>query len=199
MGLQSLRELSHEIEKIYSEMGEAFSHFQNQSNLACLPQCGACCLAPTVEASALEMLPLALHLLDEGRAQEVLESLLDPPPSCIFYKKLNDDGSKGFCGVYQKRPSLCRVFGAGARLNKAGVKELSLCKKIKEAHPAFLNQDISEAPLMGLWKSRVRNLSFALSIHDQAINLSLREALEKVLLLADLETPDPIKPVDKVS
>ncbi len=180
-------------------MGEVFSHFQQQSNLMCLPQCGACCLAPTVEASALELLPLALYLLDEGLAPETLDSLKEPPPSCIFYKKLNEEGSKGFCGVYQKRPSLCRVFGAGARLNKNGAKELSLCKKIKEAHPAFLSQDISEAPLMGLWKSRVRNLSFALSIHDQAINLSLKEALEKVLLLADLETPDPIKPIDQVS
>jgi len=53
-------------------MGEEFSQFQKSSGLKCLEGCGRCCANPDIEASVLEMIPLALKIHDDGKTQEWL-------------------------------------------------------------------------------------------------------------------------------
>ena len=89
-----LRELSRRVEAVYGEIAETFSDYQQRQGLQCRSGCGECCLAPTIEATVLEMLPLALHLFDQGKAEQTLSDLgqLTQQQSCVFYQKLSFDG-----------------------------------------------------------------------------------------------------------
>lgn len=181
-----LRAIAAEVQLIYDEMGAVFSTYQRESGLSCPSDCGACCLQPTIEASVLEMLPLAITLLDQGQAEDVLARLeTHSSPACFLYQAHPSDSKRGRCTVYPHRPSLCRLFGAGARLNKQGRRELSLCRVIKEQvapTPEKLGETALEAPLMGIWKARVQAISCEISTINQPINLALKEALIKVLM-----------------
>jgi uncharacterized protein len=185
MSLTNLRVLSEQLQLHYDEMAAQFSSFQQSSGLTCLSGCGACCLLPTIEASPFEMLPLALELYDQGLADETLAALSEhSTPSCFFYKPLSADGSKGQCGVYAQRPTLCRVFGAGAL---SGSK-LSICRLIKQEHPALAKSlDPHSAPRIDHWKQKAKTIASELSAEDLPINHALKLALEKVTMLAYYE------------
>ena len=104
--MQRLRELSRRVEAVYGEIATTFSAYQQQRGLHCRTGCGECCLQPTIEATVLEMLPLALHLFDQGKAEQTLTQLeeLTEPQGCFFYQKLSFDSKQGQCTVYQHRP-----------------------------------------------------------------------------------------------
>lgn len=202
--MKKLRRLAALMGTLYSEMGSTFSEYQNSVGLSCAPDCGACCLAPTIEASPLEMLPTALALFDEGVAEKFLGDIeAAPTTQCLFYKKTSFDGTKGRCTTYLTRPSLCRVFGAAARKNKSLERELSVCRVIKNEKAQELQgltaADIARAPLMSEWKSKVANLEGVLSNRDMPINEALKAALQKVLLTSQYspdDSPDHFEPSD---
>ena len=186
-----LRELSRRVEAVYGEIAETFSDYQQRQGLQCRSGCGECCLAPTIEATVLEMLPLALHLFDQGKAEQTLSDLgqLTQPQGCVFYQKLSFDGKHGQCSVYQQRPSICRMFGAAGYRDKTGQTSLSVCKTIKSDHPAKYQQSLimlqsSPPPLMMLSKEQVNELDYQLGKNHYAINTALQLALEQVLFKA---------------
>jgi len=189
--MQRLRELSRRVEAVYGEIAENFSNYQQRQGLQCRSGCGECCLAPTIEATVLEMLPLALHLFDHGKAEQTLDQLgqLTEPQGCFFYQKLSFDGKQGQCGVYQQRPSICRMFGAGGYRDKAGQTSLSVCKVIKSDNTAKYQQSLimlesSPPPLMMLSKEQVNELDYQLGNTHYPINVALKLALEQVLFKA---------------
>lgn len=198
--MKRLRRVSAQVSALYSEMGETFASFQRELSLTCPSGCGGCCLAPTIEASPLEMLPMALDLFDRGLAESTLTAINEAPSlQCLQYKKTNFDGTKGFCTQYQTRPTLCRIFGVAARLNKARERELSICKVLKSEHAALTSKlgpaERSRAPLMGQWKGEVSSLDSSLQKNDMPINEALRISLEKVLLTSQY-SPDDDSPED---
>lgn len=77
--MQRLRDLSRRVEAVYGEMADTFSGYQQASGLSCRSGCGECCTQPTIEATVLEMLPLALHLFDQGKAEQTLTQLEELP------------------------------------------------------------------------------------------------------------------------
>ncbi|MBV2129148.1 YkgJ family cysteine cluster protein [Arsukibacterium indicum] len=189
--MQRLRELSRRVEAVYSEIADTFSNYQQRQGLQCRTGCGECCLAPTIEATTLEMLPLALHLFDIGRAEQTLEQLdqLTEPQGCLFYQKLSFDGKQGQCSVYQQRPSICRMFGAAGYRDKTGQTSLSVCKTIKADHPAKYQQGLimlqsSLPPLMMQSKEQVNELDYQLGNRHYPINTALQLALEQVMFKA---------------
>ncbi len=193
--MKRLRRVSAEIGALYKEMGETFSAFARELALNCPSGCGGCCLAPTIEASPHEMLPMALALFDQGLAEETLRAIDEAPSlQCIHYKKTSFDGQKGYCTQYQTRPTLCRVFGVAARLNKARERELSICKVLKSENAALTASlgptQRSRAPLMGQWKGEVSGLDSSLSKSDLPINQALKISLEKVLLTSQYSPDD---------
>lgn len=198
--MKRLRRVSAEIRALYYEMGETFATYQRELGLPCPSGCGGCCLAPTIEASPHEMLPMALTLFDRGLAEETLSALSEAPSlQCIHYKKTSFDGTKGYCQQYETRPTLCRVFGVAGRLNKARERELSVCKVIKSKYGAVTANlgplERSNAPLMGQWKGEAASIDGPLSKSDLPINEALRISLEKVLLTSQY-SPDDNSPED---
>ncbi|MDX1537078.1 YkgJ family cysteine cluster protein [Arsukibacterium sp.] len=189
--MQRLRELSRRVEAVYGEIAETYSNYQQRLGLQCRSGCGECCLAPTIEATVLEMLPLALHLFDQGKAEQTLDQLgqLTEPQGCFFYQKLSFDGKQGQCSVYQQRPSICRMFGAAGYRDKTGQTSLSVCKTIKTDNPLKYQQGLimlqsSPPPLMMHSKEQINELDYQLGNRHYPINTALQLALEQVLFKA---------------
>lgn len=186
----NIREFSQELQKIYEEMSKTFSDYQQSTGLTCLEGCGRCCVNPEVEASVFEMIPLALRLYDENKLEEWLEKL-DAPLSehCLLFQSHTPDGSKGLCGAYQERPSLCRMFGVSGYHNKHQQITLSICKYIREKYPDLTKIRMAEAsgektPMLMVWSYRLAQIDPALIQERMPINRAIKGALEKVALYA---------------
>lgn len=189
--MQRLRELSRRVEAVYGEMADTFSGYQQASGLGCRSGCGECCTQTTIEATVLEMLPLALHLFDQGKAEQTLTQLEELPEvsGCFFYHRLSFDGKQGQCSVYQQRPSICRVFGAAGYRDKQGKPALSVCKTIKADRAEKYQQHLiilgeQPPPMMMTAKEQVSQLDYELGNKHYPINHAMYLALEKVLFKA---------------
>lgn len=182
--MERYRKLAKDIEDLYKESSFAFQSFQKESGLLCLSGCGGCCIHPNIEATMLEMLPLALKIIDNGSENDLYEKLNEDHTICLFYQKTNSDGSQGYCKVYHERPSVCRSFGASARKKKDGTKEWLVCKVIKEHHQNILPHHMLEsAPVIGTFALKIRGLDHNLSKEIYPINMALKLMLEKLLYL----------------
>ena len=188
----NIREFSQDLQKIYDQMWEAFSQYQAASGLNCLVGCGKCCNNPEVEASVLEMFPLALRILDENKLEEWLDKLEEPAQDhCLMYEPHSPDGSKGQCGVYKERPSLCRMFGVAGFYNKHHEVTLSVCKLIREKYPDLTKVRESEVsdktPMLITWSYRLAQIDPGLIQDRMPINLALKKALERIALYAQYQ------------
>ncbi len=188
MSLSELRTLAAKVKALYESDGPLFAQFQKESGLTCLPECGACCKHPEISAAVVEMLPVALHLLDQNQAQLVYEKLENGQAEspCYFYRSTSTDHKKGFCTKYDYRAVICRSFGACAVKNKDQKKTLSLCQLIKNNSQIDLDKvDIQHAPSIENFATLVRSIDSDLKIYP--INHALKMALEKVLLYSSYE------------
>ncbi|MBY0516657.1 MAG: YkgJ family cysteine cluster protein [Bacteriovoracaceae bacterium] len=189
-----LEEFCLKLEELYKEMGETFSLAQRRSGLSCPTGCGQCCLTPTVEASVLEMLPMALQLYKENKAEALYESLLnEAPETCILYQRHSSDGSLGQCSMYGQRPTICREFGVSGFRRKDGSGSLSVCKKLKTENPERFKTAEAEMielqiPFLSDWSLRLLNIHPEILQKRLRISLALREALEKVLYYYSLKS-----------
>lgn len=191
----NIREFGQNLQTLYDEMSQEFSSFQQESGLHCLPGCGNCCTNPEIEASVLEMLPLALRLHQEGKLEEWIERLEDVEGRpCLFYEAHSADGMRGRCGIYQERPSVCRMFGVAGYYDKHRQVTLSICKHIRAEYPELSEKKETEAtpdntPMLVQWTYRLSQLDPALIQNRMPINQAIKQALEKVALYA-LYQPD---------
>ena len=182
--MQKYRELAQQVQEIYQQAGSVFNSYQQNSGLTCLAGCGKCCTNPDVSASMLEMLPLAIELIDQGTALEVYERLQKDLPFCLLYQPSDASGLKGQCAAYRFRPSICRSFGAAARISKDGSKQWLICKLIKENHLSDLADiDIQKAPILGFFASQIATLDSSWGNKLYPINIALKLMLEKLLLI----------------
>jgi len=194
--MQRLRELARLVEAVFDELEQSFGAYQLRSSLSCIPGCGACCNNPNIEATVLEMLPLALHLYDLGQAETVLEELQSYSGfACYHYKRNSLDGLMSSCSVYKQRPVICRVFGAAGDRDKYGNTRLSVCRHIKqnkaEAYQLALQNLPREAPpRMATGKQRLRQIDFTLGREDLPINQALQRALQLVLFQSSFSDPE---------
>lgn len=187
----SIRDFELKLQTLYREMSETFSSYQSSTGLACLSGCGRCCLNPDVEASTLEMIPFALHILDTGLMDEWLiktESKTSQP--CLLFK--GDSEGQGQCGSYEHRPAICRMFGVAGYYDKEHQATLSVCKFIKEKYPTQ-TQDLKDlalltnTPMLSFWNSKMSDLDPHLIQKRMPINEAIHSALEKVSLYAQYQ------------
>lgn len=189
----NIRDFARELQNIYDEMGTSFSNFQKSTGLNCLEGCGKCCTNPDIEASVLEMLPLAVRLHDENKLDEWLEKLENPSQdSCLLFQAHSADGSKGMCGAYKERPSVCRMFGVAGYFDKHHEVTLSVCKLIREKYPELTEAKTKEAtaentPVLVNWSYRMAEIDPALIQGRMPLNQALKLALEKVALYAQYQ------------
>ena len=212
--MNRLRELSSQVMDVYQSLSQEFSAFQSSQSLSCVEKCGACCNKPDIEVSPLEMLPLALYLFDTGQAEQVFDELQSYSGfACKQYQRLSLDGTEGYCGIYEYRPGICRMFGAAGYKTKSGEATLSVCKPIKQAVPekyaaALIaiqpqRSDVFEYPLVAdiaanstspvlrtkppmiaEGRQKLAQLDYELGEKLMPINDALRFVLEKILTLS---------------
>ncbi len=189
--MQQLRDTASQLMLLNAEIAQTYSHYQNERKLFCRSGCGECCLHPGIEASVLEMLPLALYLYDQGQAESTLEALLqhEEKAGCFFYKASSEDRKSGQCSVYPYRPAVCRMFGAAGYRGREGEVLLSICKVIKADEPEAViaaQQSLSSQtpPMMRNHKALIAQLDYELSKENMPIKQATVAALEKVLTQA---------------
>jgi Fe-S-cluster containining protein len=177
------------VRALYRRLDRRIAAFRRAAGLACPPGCGECCLSPEVEATVLEMLPLALRLRRQGRLEATLAGLGpgEPPRPCVFYSSGPLGAFGGHCTVYPWRPLLCRLFGFAAVAGSGGRPELAVCGRMRAADPgpahaaaAAVASGRLRAPVMGDWSLAAYRLDPALGSSLQPINAALRQALERV-------------------
>ena len=187
--MQRLRELSRLVEAVYNDIDHTYGKYQQDSGLQCRSGCGACCNNPHIEATELEMLPMALSLFDRGQAEVMLDKLAEYNGfSCVHFVRQSLDGNQGYCGEYAHRPGVCRMFGAAAVKAKQGLT-LSVCKTIKQDVPQKYAAGLiafgeGGVPVIPHDKERIRQLDFSLSQQELPLNKALSAALQRVLTAA---------------
>lgn len=196
MSLSSLHEwknLANDILGEYELLSKKFSTFQNQNQLSCLEGCGRCCFKNDIYCSPIELLPMALYLLENNKVDEYLDRLDNPEHNqfCVFLEVKDKESYKGFCREYDQRAIICRTFGVSARKTKDLRTDYSVCKSIKEnkseAYQKLiqnLNQIEDEIPYISCSKNNLVSLSPKFMESEYPLNQSLRIILDKVLLIS---------------
>jgi Fe-S-cluster containining protein len=190
--MQQLRDTASQLMILNDEIALTYSRYQNDRKLFCRSGCGQCCLHPGIEASVLEMLPLALHLYDTGLAESTLDALQQhdqDQAGCFFYQASSEDRKSGHCGVYPYRPAVCRMFGAAGYRGREGEVLLSVCKVIRADAPEAViatEQSLSSEtpPMMRNHKAQITQLDYELSKENMPIKQATAVALEKVITKA---------------
>lgn len=182
-----LEQLSQQVQAVMAEIGQDYAKYQQDRGLFCRSGCGECCQHPGIEATVLEMLPLAFRLIAEQRADQVLNDLAEREDArCYFYQSHSEDRKQGQCSVYQQRPGICRFFGAAGTTGKAGEYQLSTCRNIKTDHPVAYAETLialesDPPPLIRHGQEQIRQLDPELASNPMPLNQALATALEKVL------------------
>jgi Fe-S-cluster containining protein len=179
------------VQAIYRRLDRKLTAFRRRSGLACLPGCGECCRSTEVEATVLELLPLALDLCRRGKAEETLDRLRDggEPERCLLFSELPLGRFGGHCTAYSRRPLLCRLFGFSTVENREDRPELVACRLVRASDPARTGnaaaaaaQGRMAAPLMRDFSLAVYRLDPVLGSGALPINAALHQALERVAL-----------------
>ena len=183
-----LFEKSEAVKEVFQQLETESRQFHLEGGVGCISGCGFCCANPKIPASPLEFLPLAFDLYEKGLAEEIADRLAhqSEPGNCIVYRPQKDDETKGFCGNYQARGLICRLFGASARKTKYGEKVLITCKIVKEqSADAFLetssriNLDL-DLPVAAAFYTRLQSVDESLT-GEYPVNEAILVALEMVL------------------
>jgi Fe-S-cluster containining protein len=178
------------VEQLLTEISQTTSKFENSVNYKCREGCGACCLKPTIEAQVVEMLPMAKHIIDSERFDDIYEklSIRDDGP-CHIFEAETGGIEKGRCSAYEFRPSVCRLFGFSAVKKKAGPPELANCNWQKKLYPQELSdaqQKINsgmEVPIISDYGFQLQNIAPSAAMGTlMPINRALKIALEKQMM-----------------
>jgi len=178
-----------QIMNIYDAIDRQIEIFQAASGLHCPSGCGKCCENPEVETTPLQMLPLAMTLINQDQDSKWLEKVesLDYAGACVFYERDPLIAGNGRCGVYAWRPALCRLFGFAAVRNKHGNSELAVCKIHKQTMPkALTTVPTNLAPNFADFTMQLANLDPGQS-QLMPINKALAIAIQKLGLAIDYQ------------
>jgi len=130
-------DISVAVTAVYQNLDAQIASFQTATGLHCPEGCGQCCENPEIEATPLEMLPLAAELLRRGDARQWLDKAhrADHSGQCVFYRPDPLISGHGRCHLYLWRPVLCCLFGFAALPDKQGVPRLAICRQHKATMP----------------------------------------------------------------
>jgi Fe-S-cluster containining protein len=193
--------------ELYAVIDRHTSALQAATGLHCPPGCGRCCSSEEVEATVVEMLPLAVEVFRLGEAERWLE-LIDRGNSseaCVLYQADVLVSGNGRCSFYAWRPIVCRLFGFAAVKNKHGKPELVACAREKEIMPLAVVRAQegfaagAQAPNFTDYSLQIRGLEPGGSL--MPVNLAVQLALEREGLRRrlDEERADDVTPVPPIS
>ncbi len=175
------------VEKLFYQLEQESTHFQQSSGLSCISGCGKCCTYSNIEASPLEFLPWAFHLFLNGEAEKILNTLnATTSVTCFIYKSLAF-ADQGRCSSYKYRGLICRLFGFAANTDKFGNLRLATCRIIKESQAENYNSTIEAIknglyiPVFTEYYMQLNQIDFHLGNIILPVNKALKMALEEVL------------------
>lgn len=182
----------------YAQIDREIDAFQLTTQLQCPPGCGWCCENPNVEATPLEMMPLAIELFQRGEVEAWLARVqaVNHTGACVFYRPDPLVAGNGRCQVYQWRPAICRLFGFATITNRAGQPELATCVRHKQMAADAVERaqaaitDGLTAPNFAELCQQVANLDPYLGTQRLPINQALQVAIERVGLQLQMQEQD---------
>ena len=188
-----------EVLNIYQEVDRKILRFQDATGLKCPPGCGSCCVSQEVEATVLEVLPLAIESFS-AQQEDLLYAKIEEQERkgdrvCILYQPDLRTPGNGRCAYYESRPLLCRLFGFAARKSKEGNLELCTCKRLRAAFPEALQKEGDKVlskfslPVSQEISMRIAVLNPGMGFRRLPLNLAIRSAIEKVFW--ERESQDP--------
>ena len=168
--MRRLEELSAKVMELYRDLERI------QRNLPSCNGCRKCCDTPSVniEATILEFLPLALHLLKNNsieRWMKILETT-DELDRCVLF---NPHSEHGGCSYHSFRPLVCRLFSGSYILRKEKPKVWG-CRHLKPQ----LYELLEGLPNCQEVYSKLLSIDFFLAQERYPINIALKKALEYV-------------------
>lgn len=194
----------------YASLDSRIASARCLDDIRCPPGCGICCRSPNVEASALEMLPVASHLYGSGGLDLWLEAAeRTEGRACIFHTPDKLQYGHGRCAIYPFRPLMCRLFGYSAVRDKNGRPTLVTCRLVNRLVPeqaaaarAAVAQG-AEIPFMTDVTSALQGIDPHLGSALMPINEAFLRAVERVGLIYQLShlenelevTPEPDDPI----
>ena len=184
------------VEKVYEELDEHILQTTSRTGMKCSHLCNLCCSTTDIEASAIEFIPLAAWLYDNGEIDEFMVRLdkSDETGHCpLFLPEAWKEG-KGGCLHYSKRGLVCRLFGFGYRLDREGVAELVTCKTLKDSSPKQITKARQlgyktphTVPLFRNYSMQLFSIDPDLAIQQLPINKAIRLAIEKLYFQYSLD------------
>ena len=197
--VQGLEEKVQAVALVLKELDEEIASFQGWSGLKCVYGCGKCCFKADIEATALEFLPFAYYLYQQGQCWEWLNKIKNTPQSICHILNPAQDGA-GLCSAYPYRGLICRLFGYSARTNKYGQKELVTCQLIKaEQATAFQAaqtgvENGQQVPLMNQYYMQLVGIDHEMARKFYPINEAIKQAIESVLHYFAYRAPERTEP-----
>jgi Fe-S-cluster containining protein len=190
-----------EVEKVFADLEKEMNVLRQSSGLHCIAGCGKCCFKADIEASPVEFLPYALHLLRNRQIEEVYDGLLKNKSSqCTLFAPRPGSDTNGSCSQYPYRGLICRLFGFTAARGMNGQKRLVTCKVIKSNQTDTvakveeeLKRDKASVPLMSDYYYRIRSIDPDLGTKLVPINKAIQMALEVVMAHYAYQDFDPME------
>lgn len=183
-------DLIQQVLDFYQQLEEQTASIPDQIGLHCPAGCGRCCDNPNIEATELEMLPVAWELWQRGDALTYWQNLKnqDKQSICIFFEPDALIPGKGRCGMYAWRPIVCRLFGYATVKNKHGISEFATCAYLHQTAPEKV-AEIKHQVTAGFPIPNFSEISLQLALIDPhksqrlPINQALCLALERIGLI----------------
>lgn len=168
-------------------MEREISRFSQTTRVGCPSGCISCCLKPDLEASVLEFLPLAWHLVTTGQHDNVIARIEEGQTLCISLNTLRTDTEQPGCRYYTHRGAICRLFGSAAIRNlKTRRNTLYSCRIQKEEHAGHWEEMVTRintlrgVPLVSDYYMELQTIDPQLANDYNPINLSILKAINKV-------------------
>jgi Fe-S-cluster containining protein len=186
-----LLEITNEVIDLFKIIDKEIDDFKIKTGIYCIENCGFCCKNSNIYATIIEFLPLAFKLFHDNKIDFIMQKLdFAISQNCIFFEPDKTDEIKGRCSVYPERGFICRIFGFTCSLDKHGRRNYSACKILKKPLSdkiTNINQKLLDsgyqAPLINDYSKRLSDIDFELSKTFLPINIAIKHAIEKVMLL----------------
>jgi len=200
-----LQELESQVLELYHEADRAVTAYQAITDLTCPGGCVECCFSEKVEATVLEMIPLAFHLFRTRQAELILKRIEKEQSSrqCILFRPDLSSREGGGCSQYPFRALVCRMFGFAGNIDRNGLPQLARCRnmplseKTKQAEDNEKNISDEAMPLFHAYGIAITAINPGLGASRMPINDALYQALAKVGLILDLESV-PVAPPEEI-
>ena len=179
------------VQYLFLDVDRDTGAFRRSLAFSCPVGCGVCCQNPHVQASELELLPLASQLDRLRQAEGFYEKAdkQDFQGRCIFFFPEAGSSGQGKCLQYASRPLICRLFGFSGNRDRHGHFRLASCSVLKDkilplAAPGIQKPEGTEDKpvFMSDYVLRLSSIDPDLSRDMLPINMAFKRAVARIWL-----------------